>query len=226
MKSKILLATGLLTSVLWADFTLEYQMNGKMKQVVQYKDAKHVKIMTDGEEGMSGGQLIVGDKRYMVMIQGGKTKYMDMDVMMEQMKKMSKMFGADIEEEMKAVKAPEFKVIKKGEKKKVAGVDAQVWTVEVEEEGKKERMDVLVTDDDKLVDAIHNYSNVMKQFTQMGGEEDDALSSLFNIEKGYVVVGFEGMNLIKYDDADIPDTVFVLPKGMDMGKNKLKNIDK
>lgn len=223
MKNKIILATCLLTTVLWPDFTLEYQMENKMKQVVQYKDAQHVKIMTGGEKGMLGGQLIVGEKRYMVMKQGEETKYMDMDVMMEKMKEMAKMFGGALEEEMKTSKAPEFKVIKKGEKKKVAGVDAQVWTVEVEEEGKKERMDVVVTNDSKIVDAIHKYTDVMKQFTQMDGEEGDALSSLFNIAEGYVVVSFDGMKLVKYDGADIPDSVFVLPAGTDIGE-KLKKI--
>ena len=34
--------------------------------------------------------------------------------------------GDAAKEELKTPKAPEFKVIKKGEKKKVAGVDAQV----------------------------------------------------------------------------------------------------
>ena len=137
MKNKIILATCLLTTVLWADFTLEYQMENKMKQVVQYKDAQHVKIMTEGEKGMLGGQLIVGEKRYMVMKQGEETKYMDMDVMMEQMKKMAKMFGGALEEEMKTPKAPEFKVIKKGEKKKVAGVDARFGLLKLMKRVKK-----------------------------------------------------------------------------------------
>ena len=125
--------------------------------------------------------------------------------------------GDAAKEELKTPKAPEFKVIKKGEKKKVAGVDAQVWTVKVEEEGKKERMDIVVTNDSKIVDATHKYTDVMKQFTHMDGEEDDALSDLFNIAEGYVVVSFDGMKLVKYDDADIADSVFVLPAGADVG---------
>ena len=84
-------------------------------------------------------------------------------------------------------------------------------------------MDVVVTNDSKIVDAIHKYTDVMKQFTQMDGEKDDALSSLFNIAEGYVVVSFDGMKLVKYDDADIPDSVFVLPAGTDIGE-KLKKI--
>ena len=48
MTKKILLATGLLTSVLCADFTLEYKMEGNMNQIMQYKDAQHVLITTGG----------------------------------------------------------------------------------------------------------------------------------------------------------------------------------
>ncbi|SFZ98195.1 hypothetical protein MNB_SV-5-1274 [hydrothermal vent metagenome] len=218
MTKKILLATGLLTSMLLADFTLEYKIEGNMKQLVQYKDAKHVLIMTDSEDGMSGGQLLIDDKKFMVMKQGGKTKYMDMDVMMEQMKGMGQMFGEASKSEMETPAAPAFKVIKKGKKVKTAGVDAQIWTVEVEEEGKKERMDVVVTDNKDVVAAIEKYTDVMKQFTQMGAEEDDALSALFNIAKGYAVISFDGMKLVSYDDANIPDSVYALPAGMNVGK--------
>jgi len=218
MKTKIILATWLLTSVLWADFTLEYKMEGNMKQVVQYKDAQHVMITTGGA-GESGAQLIVGDKQYIVMKHGDKTKYMDMDVMMEQMKQMLAGMPQETEkEETKEDKESDFKIVKKGKSKTIASIKGQVWTAEVEEEGKKERLDLVVTDDDKVVDAIHKYLAVMKQFTQMGGEEEDGLSSLVNIEKGYVTIAFDGMELIKFDETDIPDSLFALPTGMDIGK--------
>ncbi len=218
MTKKIILATGLLTLALWADFTLEYKMEGNMKQVVQYKDAQHVLITTSGRSE-TGSQLIVGEKRYIVINQGGKKKYMDMDVMMEQMKQMSAAFGGMPEESGQEENTEsDFKVIKKGKSKTVAGVKGQVWTIEYEEDGKKERLDIVVTDDDKVVDAVHKYVSVMKQFTQMGGEEDDGLSSILNVAKGYVTIGFDGMELAKFDDADIPDSVYALPAGMDVGK--------
>lgn len=218
MKRKIILAIGLLTSVLWADFTLEYKMEGNMKQVVQYKDAQHVMITT-GESNKKAAQLIVGDKRYIVMKNGGKTKYMDMDVMMEQMKQMLAGMPQETEhEEAKEGEESDFKVIKKGKSKTVAGIKGEIWTVEYEDEGKKEHLDLVVTDDDKIVDAVHKYLAVMKQFTKMGGEEDDGLSALINIEKGYVTIAFDGMELIKFDEADIPDSLFALPVGMDIGK--------
>ena len=219
MTKKIILATGLLTSVLWADFTLEYKMEGNMKQVVQYKDAQHVMITTnDISSGERGAQLTVGDKRYMVMKEGGKTKYMDMDVMMEQMKQMSAMFGEAPEAEIAEEESSDFKIVKKGKSKTVAGIKGQVWTIEFEEEGRKERLDLVVTDDDNVVDAVNKYMETMKHFSQMGGEGDDGLASLMSIAPGYVTIAFDGMELVKFDEADIPDSVFALPKGMDAGK--------
>lgn len=222
MKLKILITAGLLTSVLNADFTLEYKMDGNMKQKVQYKDAQHVLITTDGgQRGESGGQLIVGDKKFMVMKQNGKTKYMDMDVMMEQMKQFGSMMGSSTEE-ASGDAVPDFKIVHKGKQKKIAGIDGQVWTIEVNADGKKERMDVVVTDDKDVVDAVSKYAQVMKTFTSMGGKGDDALSSLLNIKNGYAAIGFDGMELVKYSDVDIPKSVFALPAGMNVGE-KIKN---
>ena len=223
MKRKIVLTVGVLSSLLWGDFTLEYKMEGNAKQVVQYKDAQHVKITTEenGERG-SVSQLIVGEKKYLVMDDGGKKRYMDMDVMMAQMKQMGKIFAG--EEEKSVEKVPQFKIVKKGKKKKIAGVDAQLWTVAFDNKGKEGQMDIFVTDDKKVVEAVNKYTEVMKVFTQMGGEEEDGFSTMFNIAPGYVTVSFEGMELVKIDDADIPDTVYALPKGMEMGKSTAKAV--
>ncbi len=226
MKAKIILATGLLSSMLWADFTLEYKMDDNINQLVQYKDAQHVMITTGGA-GEQSSQLLLGDKRYMVMKQGGKTNYMDMDVMLEQMKQMSAKYGGMSEEVLEEKsQEPDFKIVKKGENKTVAGIKGQVWTVEYEEEGTKEQLDLVVTDDKKVVDAVHKYMNVMRQFTEGSVEEDDGLSALMNIEKGYVTIAFEGMELVKFDDADISDSVYTLPTGMDIDKKTEVSVKK
>ena len=221
MKRKIILTVGVLGSLLWGDFTLEYQMGDDAKQVVQYKDAEHVKITTKekGESG-SASQLIVGEKKFLVIEADGKKRYMDMDAMMAQMKQMGNIFAG--EEERSVEKAPQFKIVKKGKKKKIAGVDAQLWTVAFDNEGKEEQMDIFVTDDQKVVDAVNKYTEAMKVFTQIGGEEEDGFSTIFNIAPGYVAVSFEGMELVKIDDADISDAVYALPKGMDTGKKTAK----
>jgi hypothetical protein len=226
MMKKILLATGIVTSALWADFTLQYQIEGNMKQVVQYKDAQHVLITTSGgHKGESSGQLIIGDKKFMLMQQDGKTKYMDMDIMMQQMKQLAGMMDTDGSRYGESYLVPEFKVVRKGDKKNIAGVEGQVWTIEVNEDGKKEHMDVVVTDNDDVVKAVKKYSQIMQQFTDMGNKGDDALATLLNIKDGYAVISFEGMQLIKYSDNNIPDEVFALPEGIKIKQTQNKHMD-
>ena len=217
---KILLS-GLLCSALFADFTLEYQIDGNAKQIVQYKDAQHIRITTKVPQGgESGTQLIVGDKKYLVVKDHGKKRYMDMDMMMQQMKQMQSMMGGAVQADI-AEYEPEFKIVKKGTKKKVAGIDAEVWTIEVTYDGQKERMNVSVTKDKNIVDAVHKYTEVMKSLSGMDGGGQESLAKLMNISEGYVAIAFDGMKLVKYDTSDIPDTLFALPAGMNMG-NKLQ----
>ena len=213
--------SGLLCSALFADFTLEYQMDGNAKQIVQYKDAHHVKVTTKVPQGgESGTQLIVGDKKYMVVTDHGKKRYMDMDVMMQQMKQMQSMMGGA--QQTDAVEPePEFKIVKKGAKKKIAGIEAEVWTIEATVDGHKERMNVSVTKDENVVDAVHKYTAAMQSLSGMDERGQESLGKLMNISDGYVAIAFDGMKLVKYDTSDIPDTLFALPAGMNMG-DKLK----
>ena len=206
-------------------------MEGNMKQVVQYKDAEHVKITTEGAGEKGAVQLIVGEKKYLVINQGGKTRYMDMDVMLAQMKQMSAAFGG-VAEESKENEPKDFgfEIVKKSKSKTVAGIKGQVWTLSTKGAEKKETLDVVVTDDTKVVDAMHKYLAVMKQFTQMdGAQEDDGLESIINIAPGYVSIAFEGMELVKFDDVNIADSVYALPAGMNVGKalnNKTRVVTK
>ncbi len=213
MKKLILLSA--LSALAMADLTLEYQMDGNEKQILKYKDANHIKIINrEAKSKESSEILLIGNKKYMVVNENGKKHYMDMDVMMQQMKQMASMMGGV---EQPSQKEPEvnFKIVKKGGKKKVAGIDAEVWTLEVNDNGHKERMNVSVTKNKQIVDAIHKYTDAMNSLSGMDEQGQDSLSKIINIADGYVAIEFDGMKLVKYDTSDIPDSLFVLPKGVD-----------
>ena len=199
MKTKIILAAGLLTSALWADFTLEYKMYNDKKSVVQYKDAQHV-LLSAGNMGgdVKAVRLFSDDKQYLIMDRGGKPKYIDMSTMKSGMK------GRKPKSEMS--EKPGFKIIKTDKTKMVAGIEGQIWTLEYEGNGKKEHVDIVVTDDKKVVDAVHKYSMIMNQYSPPG------LYYTMNPAKGYATIEFEGMELMKFDGSSIPDNVFALSK--------------
>ncbi len=92
MKKLILLPT--LTLLAMADFTLVYQMDKSTKQIVQYKDAKHIKVTTkESGDSQAVTQYIIGNKRYMLISENGKKHLVDIDKMIEQMKQMQNMMG-------------------------------------------------------------------------------------------------------------------------------------
>jgi len=153
---------GMVTTTLWADFTLQYQMPEHTEQTVQYKDAQHVLITTRDASSEESGVLLIGEKRYMVTRENGKKKYTDMDAMLEQMKQMRAMYGADpMDEDAEASSLPDFKIVKKKGSRTVAGIKGEVWTVEYSDEGRTEHTDIVVTNNRRVVNAIHKYADAM-----------------------------------------------------------------
>lgn len=217
---KIILSSLCLTA-LFADFTLEYSMGEDTHQLVQYKDSSHVKISTfstsgnNEEENVS--QLIVGEKKYLLITENAKLQYIDIEVMMEQMKGFTNEYSAfgfeEIEVEKEELLKPEIKIIKKLKNRNVAGIDAEVWTVDFFDEGYVERMNIAVTDNKKVVEAIEKYVKVMDEFSKLDPEES-SIGSLFNIKEGYVLLSASDMNLIKFDDSLLDSKLFVLPNSL------------
>lgn len=217
---KIILSSLCLTA-LFADFTLEYSMGEDTHQLVQYKDSSHVKISTfstsgnNEEENVS--QLIVGEKKYLLINENAKLQYIDIEVMMEQMKGFTNEYSAfgfeEIEVEKEELLKPEIKIIKKLKNRNVAGIDAEVWTVDFFDEGYVERMNIAVTDNKKVVEAIEKYVKVMDEFSKLDPEES-SIGSLFNIKEGYVLLSASDMNLIKFDDSLLDSKLFVLPSSL------------
>lgn len=217
---KIILSSLCLTA-LFADFTLEYSMGEDTHQLVQYKDSSHVKISTfstsgnNEEENVS--QLIVGEKKYLLINENAKLQYIDIEVMMEQMKGFTNEYSAfgfeEIEVEKEELLKPEIKIIKKLKNRNVAGIDAEVWTVDFFDEGYVERMNIAVTDNKKVVEAIGKYVKVMDEFSKLDPEES-SIGSLFNIKEGYVLLSASDMNLIKFDDSLLDSKLFVLPSSL------------
>ena len=82
-----IVCASLMATLLYADFTMIYEMDsgpdGKLEEIIQYRDAGHVKLSfrKTGEKEVSSetGQYIIGGRRYTVLREEGKLIYMDMD---------------------------------------------------------------------------------------------------------------------------------------------------
>ncbi len=222
--------SAVLFSALFADFTLEYELGNKERQIVQYKDAQHVKITTKQPNGrVSDTLLIVGEKKYAVVMEGGKKRYINIAPMLQKMKQMQAMMSKAYEEETVQTQ-PTFTILHKGKKTKVAGVNAEIWSVKVNSDVQTEPMEVVVSKDKKLVDAVHKYMDTMGALSGMDEEGQRSLTEFMDISKGYVAISFEGMKLVKYSSSTLPDSLYALPKKLHAKQKshtkKTKNEDK
>ena len=206
MKKTILSAIAI-SSFIFADFNLSYILDEDGEMSVAYKDAQHVKITTkDKNEKGENSQLIVGNRHYMVMSVNGKKEYIDIDKANKELGELGNMMGMNMQESK-----PTFKILKKGAHKNIAGIDAQEWLVEINDNGQKSRMKVYVTDNKEFVDAIKELSNATKSFYQNG---DNMFASFLELKDGYAIVETDGMKLKEFNTKSVDNSLFSLPNNL------------
>jgi len=194
---KKLLLVGVIGSFAMADFTMVYDIGGN-KEIIKYKDAKHVRIINSGN-GQQSEQLVSGDKSYMVINAGGKKRYMDMQAMKATIGQMANAMGGASQE---PTPKPKIKVLKKESGKKIAGIDCELWTIEATYNGKTEKVKAYVSNDKKLVSSVKAYAKVMQDMASgLGGNMN--FEDMVMVKDGYAIVSTDGMKLEKFDTSDI-----------------------
>ncbi len=211
MKKSLLLILGMAVA-LYADYTMVLQMGASQEeqQKIQYKDDKHIKISM----GPDGSMMIIGEKSYMVSTEDGQTTVMDMD----EMRAMLGGMGGGMKQRAQAAKDDlNMKVIKKGKKRTVAGIKGQVWTIQFKEDGETEQVDVVVTDDKRVVKAMSAYGKAISRMAMSEEESDDEFLSMMQIAPGHVMIASaedeEGnkFELQSFSEKSIAASTFVLP---------------
>ncbi|NPA30026.1 MAG: hypothetical protein GXO33_07585 [Epsilonproteobacteria bacterium] len=201
-----------------ADYTMVYDM-GDAKQTIRYKDANHVKVITQSSDGESGGYMIVGKRKVMLVKKGNKTEYIDMDEMAQQMGAFNQIFG-----QAAAQMPPEagvgeetgngsVKMIKRVGTANVAGIVGERWLIEVNEGEGPQRMEVVVSDDPTLVKAMKRIGEAMNTMS-MGDAMD------YTLDGHYVLLKADGITLKKFSRRDIPAAEFSLPAAVASKKTK------
>ena len=204
-----LLATFLLSVIsLYADYTITYEM-GCERTTFYYKDAKHAKITTQpDEEGNINEIYLIDGVTYAIYYQDGQPQITNLSESFA----MIQASGISLNQE-----APEEKIkpsIKKTAKKeKVGGINGEVWILK--DSQSKEEIRVVVTKDKGVVDATNKMFNIFSGITVLN------LQNPYQIDKGYVIIKAEGMELKSFSKKKLPRTLFVLPK-VDTNKRALK----
>ena len=233
---KIILA-GVVSTLLFADFTLVYEMDGgaegKREEVIQYRNDNYVKLSfrKAGDKNTSNpeGQYIIDGTRYTVLREDGKLIYMNMSKIDKATAKLVDELNVSGEtKQVASARKPFFTVLKKGAAKTIAGIKGEVWEVESEEDGEKYREEIVVSNNKELVDAMHTTIKILELFGEgpYGMEIGDDIVSMMLVADEYVLLSAEGMEFRKLSGEKIEETLFELPKEAVDGMKNLPKMDK
>jgi len=213
MKKYLIVVIMALSSLLQADYVMKYQMDTEV-QTFMYHNDKSSK-MINVSEGEKREIYKVGEKTYIVSYEDGKKTVIDMD----KMRKMSQSMGYDVSAYQEETQKPQYKIKKTGKRVKVGGVGGEVWIISGEEDGEKYKVEMVVTKDKKVVKSVRAMFNL---FASMSGVSTE--SNYLEIQKGYVTIKADGMELKSFKEKKVSSSEYKLPK--DAKKQKIPNFAK
>ncbi len=225
-----------MTTLLLADFTMVYEMDngadGKIEEIIQYKNAKHVKLSYRGTDEevttKDAGQYIVEGIRYTVLNEEGNLTYMNMDKIEKATNKLTEELNASSEQELDpADQKPFFTILKKHPAKIISGMEGEVWEVESEEDGRKYKEEIIVTNDKKVVEAMRISLKILSSFGEgpYGMEIDNDLETMMLVSDTHALLYAEGMVFKSLNHNIIDESIFQLPKGAVNGMKNLPKMD-
>ena len=213
MKKYLIVAIIVLSSLLQADYVMKYQMDSEV-QTFMYHNDKSSK-MINVSEGEKKEIYKVDKKTYIVSYENGKKIVIDMD----EIRKMSQSMGYDASAYQEEIQKLQYKIKKTGKRVKVGGVRGEVWIVSGEEDGEKYKVEIVVTKDKKVVKSVRAMFNL---FASMSGVSTE--SNYLEIQKGYVTIKADGMELKSFKEKKVSSSEYQLPK--DVKKQKIPNFAK
>ncbi len=222
---KITAAMFVLGSILYADYSMVYEMHDPeapgdvTTATFKYKDAEHSRLdmKMRGDAEMTS-MLVRGKKAYMITYENGRPNVMDMDEFM----KMVSAFGGGMPEESEEETEKMRERVqwhKTGKQKTVGGIKGEVWEATVDEEEGSKTYKIVMSDDRSYVKAVRAYEGMMKRMAEGGGGMDTGMFTM--IKPGYAPLEIdEGqMRLQSFSEKSVSGDVFELPKGASVQKS-------
>lgn len=211
MKKYFITVILLLVASLQADYVMQYQMDGQTQTFMYHSD--NSSKMINSSDGHASEIYKIGEKTYIVSVENGKKKVIDT----AEMRAMTESIGLDVSAyAKKQVEDIKYKINKTSKRVKVAGIRGEVWIVSGEQNGKKFKEEVVVTKDKEVAKVVRS---MFKTFTSMSGVEIE--DNFLEIQKGYVAIKADGMELKSFEEKQIASDEYQLPQ--DAQKQKMPN---
>ncbi len=213
MRKSFIIVLMALTTLLQADYILEYQMENDIQKFM-YHSSTRSKMINHSDRDKSEIYKI-GKKIYIVTDDNGKKNIVDVD----DIRKMSKSMGFDASQYIQKQEKPKYKIKKTGKRVKVGGISGEIWVVSGTYNGEKFKDKIVVTKDKRVIKAIHAMYSMLGS---IGGASVD--DSFLEVQKGYVTIKADGMKLKSFSNKRIASSEYQLPKNAK--KQQMPNIKK
>ncbi len=201
MKKHLIIAVFAFTATLQADYILKYQMQNDMQTFLYHSPSSSKMITTS--DGQKSSIYRIDKKTYIVSDDDGEKSIVDVDKMRE----MSKSMGFDPAQYVQEMEKPEYTIKKTGKKVKVGGIAGEVWIVSGTYDGEKYKEEIVVTKNKKVVKIVRAMFNV---FSSMSGAQIE--ENFYELQKGYVTIKADGLQLKSFSEKSIPSSEYKLPK--------------
>ncbi len=187
-----------------ADFSLTYKISNIITQKVDFKDKENV-LFTIKQSGNTVEKLIISDgKKYISFNDNG------IEQILEISDELSEPVKTEVSNDIK------YKVIKKEQNLKIAGFDAEKWTIQYLENNRTE--DVFVSKDPKIVSAVLSVIEALKKILPNNKQKN---ADIFNMGNGYVLLGSRDLQLISYEEKPLPKKLFAIDTELNEKEEKV-----
>ncbi len=202
IKKNLIIVIMAMVTLLQADNVVKYNMDGEIMEFM-YKDSSTSKMITNSEDGKVEIYHIKKNSYVVTYTQEGVTV-----VDVNEMKAKAKQMGFDPSAFMEKQEKAQYTIKKTGKRVNVSGVRGEEWILQGKEDGKNYETKVVVSNDKSIVKIMRSMFTSISDMS--GGMISDA--NLFEIEKGYVLIKADGMQLESFDNKSISSKEYTLPK--------------
>jgi len=184
-----------------ADFIAQYKMGDDIYKFY-YKDDNHTKLRSNGDICENGELYKIGKKIYSVSFANGELVVMNLS----KLKSFMDLMGAQNEIDTQDIQTitDEYDITKTRQSKMIGNIKAYKWILRAKD-GSADEITLYVTNNH---DAVKVTKAMIEMFSAFSPDTD---SSIIEIEKGYVVVVGDGMELLDLKASDVPSSTYKLP---------------
>lgn len=204
----------LFSSLLYADFTISYLIDNKIKQTVYYKDDNHIMFQIEDSEKTLEKLFIINSKKYISFEENG------IEHIFEISDKLSDNSDNNVSSDNNSSSNSDvnFSVLRVDNNISFNQQKASRWIVK---DASGEKKSIIVTDNKALYKDIKKSIEALKKILPKSKADE---ASIFDVGNGWTILKSENLELLKYKESPLDLALFKINKELD--KNEQKELSK